>query len=678
MGTPRPAVHRTMLAVDVSGFGALGLSQQRAVRHGLYGALEAAFAECGVPWGDDWDGTYHEDRGDGLFVLVPAGVPNSRVVSALPHALVGQLRRYNAMFRPQTGIRLRAAITAGEVLNDGNGVMGAGLVLAFRLLDCAALREELKRRPGELALIVSDRFYQDVIRQDAGCDPDSYRRVTVDVKEVHGTAWIGRPDHPRTPQRARTRPALPRIRWAVPALAVLLVAPLSCDALLGAPAPELPCPDPVQLNVLTSEEKADVVRTLVAEFEDRSRTFDASGCKQVNAHVAVGVSEWSVAALGRGWPDGDVAALSPEPHVWLPDTRWEVDEVRGILAGSGRTDVELADRGPVAYSPLVLGVAPDRARDRTFEWRELAAFRTLAPVDAATTGAGLAAAVALARAELGGEVLDATVLAGPDVARRLRDVVLRTAAEPGDACPAADLAVLGSEKAIRDLTCLQPVYPAEGTVHLNHPFVSIGRHDRPRNVRRDAVVERFRDHLLDPPAQEAFRHAGFRDRDWTPETHDGIRPERQPELPVRVDAAAVRAAWQAADRPTRVVLAVDGSERARRLAERLTERIGPRGEVRLLPFGPGELAGVVERGVAEHGADQPIVILSDTTTAATERPAVLASPVTVYGVGFAAGACSAVSQLGVFRAAYRGNCFAEQDVDRALDLVADGLWGARG
>ncbi|MEU4802565.1 substrate-binding domain-containing protein [Actinosynnema sp. NPDC023587] len=678
MGTPRPAVHRTMLAVDVCGFGALGRSQQQAVRHGLYAALEAAFVECGVPWDDDWDGTYHEDRGDGLFVLVPAGVPNSRVVSALPHALVGQLRRYNAMFRPQTGIRLRAAITAGEVLNDGNGVMGDGLVLAFRLLDCAALRDEVTRRPGELALIVSDRFYQDVVRDDAGCDPDSYRRVPVDVKEVRGAAWLSRPDHPHTPSSARPPRPAARVRWAVPVLAVLLAAPLSCDALLGAPAPEPPCPNPVQLNVLTSAEKADVVRTLAAEFEDRSRTFDGTGCKQADVYVAVGVSERSAAALGRGWPDGDVAALSPEPHVWLPDTGWEVAEVRAILADSGRTDVELDERGPVAYSQLVLGVAPDRARNPSFEWRELAAFRTLAAVDADASGAGLAAAAALVRAELDVEVLDAAVLDGPDVARRLRDVALRTAPQPAGPCPAADRAVLGSEKAIRDLTCLQAVYPTGGTVHLTHPFVSVVRRDRPRNVRREAVVQRFQDHLGDGSAQEAFRHAGFRDQDWVPEPHEGIRPDRQPALALEVDATAVRAAWRSAGRSTPVVLAVDGTARAEQLADRLTERIRPRGEVLRLDFAPGDLAGVVERGVAEFGSDRPIVVLSGTATAAPVRPPVLDSPVTVYGVGFAEGACSAVSQLGVFRAAYRGDCFAERDVDRALDLVADGLWGTDG
>ncbi|MBB5959842.1 hypothetical protein FHS29_006464 [Saccharothrix tamanrassetensis] len=675
MGTPRPAVHRTMLAVDVSGFGARDLSQQRAIRHGLYEALRSAFAECGIEWTDDWDGTYHEDRGDGLFVLVPAGVPNSRVVSALPHALVGQLRRYNAMFTPQAGIRLRAAITAGEVLNDGNGVMGDGLVLAFRLLDCEALRAELKRRPGVLALIVSDRFFQDVVRQDPGCDPDSYRPVAVDVKEVRGTAWICRPDHPRTPpEPGRTRRTP---RFAVPALTVLLAVPLFCDVLLGTPPASPPCPDSVQLNVLASVEKADVVRGLAADFEEGTRGPDDSGCKQVDVHVAVGPSARTAAVLGRGWPDGDLAAAGPEPHVWLPDTRWEVQEVRNTLTGGGRADVALDDHGSIAYSPLVLGVAPGRAREQEFRWRDLAAFRPLAPVDAGESGAGLAAAAALLRSELGVTALGRTTLHGPGVASRLREAVLRTAPTPTDVCPAADRAVLASEKAVRDLACLKPLYPAEGTLHLNHPFISVRRPARP-NERRDRVVGRFLAHLVAGPAQEAFRQAGFRDREWVPQTHEGIRPDRQPELAVTVDPAAVRAAWAAASRPTGLVLAVDGSERANRLADRITGQVGAHGEVHRLDFSPADLGEVVERAVLAHGADLPIVILSGTTPDAAPQPAVLAAPVTVFSVGFAARACSAVTQLGAFRASYRGDCFEEQDVDRALDLVANGLWGSHG
>ncbi|NUT99692.1 MAG: solute-binding protein, partial [Saccharothrix sp.] len=390
MGTPRPAVHRTILAVDVSGFGARGRTEQEAVRRGLYEALIRAFAECGIPWTDDWDGTYHEDRGDGLFVLVPHDVPNGRVVGSLPHVLAGQLRRHNKAAADDAVIRLRAAITSGEVSNDGNGVMGDGLVLAFRLLESSALREDLRRRPGELALIVSDRFYRDVVRDDPVCDPDAYREVAVDVKEVRGKAWISRPDHPRPERRE-----LPRPRWSVVALVPLLAVLLSCDALAARAPAVVPCPEPVQVNVLSSAEKADVVRRLATDFTDAYR--DPTGCKRARVHVTSRPSAASVAAIGRGWPDLDLATNGPEPHVWLPDVRWELDEAVRLLRDGGG-GVELVDRGTVAHSPLVLGVAPNRASaDGSFRWRDLAAFR-LAAVDPAVSGAVLAAAVAVVRA----------------------------------------------------------------------------------------------------------------------------------------------------------------------------------------------------------------------------------------------------------------------------------------
>ncbi|CAL9595797.1 hypothetical protein SUDANB95_05290 [Actinosynnema sp. ALI-1.44] len=662
MGTPRPAVHRTMLAVDVSGFGARGRTGQEAVRRGLYEALIRAFAECGIPWTDDWDGTYHEDRGDGLFVLIPHDVPNGRVVGSLPHVLAGQLRKHNKAAAPDAVIRLRAAITAGEVSNDGNGVMGDGLVLAFRLLESTALREELRRRPGELALIVSDRFFQDVVRDDPVCDPDSYREVAVDVKEVRGKAWISRPDHPK----AQPRRSWPRPRWSVVALVGLLAVPLSCDA-LAARAPEaVPCPEPVQVNVLSSAEKVDVVRGLAADFADSHR--DDTGCERARVHVTSRPSAASVAALGRGWPDLDLATNGPEPHVWLPDVRWERDEAVRVLRDTGRRDVELLDRGTIAHSPLVLGVPPNRASaDGSFHWRDLPAFR-LADVDPAASGAGLAAAVAVVGAELGASALD-----DPTAARRLREAALRTS--PGPVCPDATSAVLASERAVGrdDLPCLTPLYPVEGTFDLDHPFVEVRRGNRPPNERRQAAVAAFREHLLADGGQSAFRRAGFRDADWNPGVHERVRHDKPELVRPAVDPAAARAAWRAAADPTGVVLAVDGSAPARALADRVAALApgAPRVE-----FTPEGAADVVAEAVRRHGSERPVVVITSATTPV--RPgAVVDRSIDVHGIGLVAGACAATTQLGAFAAAYPGDCAESADPDRALDWVADRLWGAR-
>jgi hypothetical protein len=75
MENQRLAVHRTIVVVDVEGFGDQGRTNphQVAVRDGLYRAMQDAFGHAGI----SWDDCGHEDRGDGVFVLVPAEVPKA-------------------------------------------------------------------------------------------------------------------------------------------------------------------------------------------------------------------------------------------------------------------------------------------------------------------------------------------------------------------------------------------------------------------------------------------------------------------------------------------------------------------------------------------------------------------------------------------------------------------------
>jgi hypothetical protein len=74
-GSSHRAVHRSIAVVDVEGFGDEKRAswQQVAVRDGLYQAMEKAFDHAGIPWA----GCDHEDRGDGVFVLVPRKCPKS-------------------------------------------------------------------------------------------------------------------------------------------------------------------------------------------------------------------------------------------------------------------------------------------------------------------------------------------------------------------------------------------------------------------------------------------------------------------------------------------------------------------------------------------------------------------------------------------------------------------------
>src|ERR1700721_917601 len=205
MHDQRLAVHRTIVVVDVEGFGDQCRTNrdQLSIRDGLYRAMRDAFGRAGIPWGD----CGHEDRGDGVFILVPAEVPKGLLAEVLPSALVTALRMHNGAHPGPERIRLRMALHAGEVYYDEHGVTAAAVNLAFRLLDAGALRAALASSSGVLAVIASSWFYEEVIRHSAGVSV--YRPFEVAVKETTTTGGICLPDE-RDPAGGGVRAGWPR------------------------------------------------------------------------------------------------------------------------------------------------------------------------------------------------------------------------------------------------------------------------------------------------------------------------------------------------------------------------------------------------------------------------------------------------------------------------------------
>ena len=158
------------------------------MRDGLYRAMQDAFGRAGIPWDD----CGHEDRGDGVFVLVPAEVPKALLAESLPPALVTALRAHNGAHPGPEGIRLRMALHAGEVHYDQHGVTAVAVNLAFRLLDAGPLKAALAGSPGVLAVIASSWFFEEVVRHTGAAA--AYRPVEVAVKETTTTGWICLPD----------------------------------------------------------------------------------------------------------------------------------------------------------------------------------------------------------------------------------------------------------------------------------------------------------------------------------------------------------------------------------------------------------------------------------------------------------------------------------------------------
>ena len=230
MENQRLAVHRTIVVVDVERFGDLRRTNlhQVAVRDGLYRAMRDAFGRAGIPW-DDCD---REDRGDGVFILVPAEVPKSLLVEALPPALAAALRAHNGAHPGPEEIRLRMALHAGEVHYDEHGVTAAAVNLAFRLLEAGVLKVAMASSPGVLAVIASSWFFEEVVRHSGAAA--AYRRIKVAVKETTTTGWICLPDHLDPAGRAIVErvPAAAAVPDGQPAVA-LRTLPLDAAAFTG-------------------------------------------------------------------------------------------------------------------------------------------------------------------------------------------------------------------------------------------------------------------------------------------------------------------------------------------------------------------------------------------------------------------------------------------------------------
>ena len=210
----RVPVHRTILVVDVQGFGDRRRTNphQLAVRDGLYQALKQAFRAAAIPW----EGCQPEDRGDGVLFLAPADVPKSGFAEVLPEALAEALRAHHDGHRAEEQFRLRMALHAGEVSYDDHGVTGTAINLAFRLVDAGPLKDALAGSPGVLALIASPWFYHEVIRNSPDARPETYRPVQVAVKETTEVGWICLPDHPYPPDEPQV--AAPHLLAPVPPL----------------------------------------------------------------------------------------------------------------------------------------------------------------------------------------------------------------------------------------------------------------------------------------------------------------------------------------------------------------------------------------------------------------------------------------------------------------------------
>ena len=180
------AVHRTIVVTDIEKYTDPDRTNldQLAIRSAHYQILKQAFARARISWAK----CTTEDRGDGVLVLVPSEVPKARLAINLLEQLEAALRRHNDSCSAQTRIRLRIALHAGEVHYDSHGVAGKAINDTFRLAEAPALKAGQRASTGVLAVIVSEWFYDEVIRHYPAAEPGAYVRVR--AASAGGRAWV--------------------------------------------------------------------------------------------------------------------------------------------------------------------------------------------------------------------------------------------------------------------------------------------------------------------------------------------------------------------------------------------------------------------------------------------------------------------------------------------------------
>ncbi|WP_345023612.1 hypothetical protein [Actinomadura keratinilytica] len=176
------------LFFDVAGFGHLDRDAdiQQAVRRGLYQIVSGALARAAV----SHTVYYRQDYGDGVLAVLPPTVPALALAEGLPIWLHLEIRRYNKCASPAARIQLRSALHIGPVYRDEQGVSGRALIHAARLINAQPVRRALADSRADLVFAVSERVYDEVIRDHPTPADVEYRRFAARVKEDEFTAWF--------------------------------------------------------------------------------------------------------------------------------------------------------------------------------------------------------------------------------------------------------------------------------------------------------------------------------------------------------------------------------------------------------------------------------------------------------------------------------------------------------
>ncbi len=226
----------SVLLTDIAGFGdpKRNDGDRAFMRKQLYEMLRSALAVSGV----EWTACYHEDRGDGVLVVLPPTHPTMRMIDPLVPELADRLRQHNRRASEVVQIRLRAALHVGPVGRDDEGLNGRAIILAARIVDAPAVKHRIEARQADLVFAASDYVYENVVKDCSGrVDYTTFEHVDVHVKESQVPAWVYVAAHtepaPAPGEQQVPDPASPPAGAAQPPASGSWPAPRPVEAPLG-------------------------------------------------------------------------------------------------------------------------------------------------------------------------------------------------------------------------------------------------------------------------------------------------------------------------------------------------------------------------------------------------------------------------------------------------------------
>ncbi|MGW6544618.1 substrate-binding domain-containing protein [Streptomyces massasporeus] len=196
-------------------------------------------------------------------------------------------------------------------------------------------------------------------------------------------------------RKARARRSAARSGRIVPAvLLALLVTGAGGYGILALTGESAPCGPSLELRVLTDPDLEPVIRAVADAYVTSDANTTGDGCRRSGVTVNSAGATAVVTALGErtdAWQqpredDNPQRDIGPQPDVWIPATRADVDRVTSAAAREDRVFARLEPQGgPLAYSPVVLAVPKARGAGLDPTGRSLAELRAdLEQADPAT------------------------------------------------------------------------------------------------------------------------------------------------------------------------------------------------------------------------------------------------------------------------------------------------------